>query len=48
MDEFLKISSSWTHVDARNPKNTSNKAEWVNAEGKPFGNRPVYVWGHKF
>ena len=36
-----------THVDARNPKKTSNKAEWVDAEGKPFGNRPVYLWGHR-
>ena len=48
MDEFLKISPSWTHVDARNLKKTSNKAEWVDAEGKPFGNRPVYLLGHKF
>ena len=46
-DEFLKISPSWTHVDARNPKKTSNKAKWVDAEGKPLGNRPVYLWGHK-
>ena len=45
--EFLKISSSWTNVDARNPKKTSNKAEWVDAEGKPLGNRPVYLWGQK-
>ena len=45
--EFLKISPSFTHVDARNPKKTSNKAEWVDAEGKPFGSRPVYLWGHK-
>ena len=41
--EFLKISNSWTHVDARNPKKTSNKAEWVDAEGEPFGDRPVYL-----
>merc|ERR1712019_208526 len=41
-DEFLKISPFWTHVDARNPKKSSNKAEWVDAEGKPLGNRPVY------
>ena len=48
-DEFLKISSSWTHVDARNPvnKKTSNKAEWIDAEDKPLGNRPVYLWGQK-
>ena len=45
--EFLKISSSWTHVDARNPKKTANKAEWVDAEGKPLGNRPVYLSGQK-
>ena len=48
-DEFRKISglSSWTHVDARNPKKTDNQAEWVDAEGKPLGNRPVYLKGHK-
>ena len=46
-DEFLKISPSWTHVDARNPKKTSIKAEWVDAEGKPLGNRPVYLRGQK-
>ena len=45
--EFLKISPSWTHVDARNPKKTANKAEWVDAENKPLGNRPVYLAGHK-
>ena len=44
-DEFFKISPFWTHVDARNPKKSSNKAEWVDAEGKPLGNRPVYLWG---
>ena len=48
LDAFLKISPSWTHVDARNPKRTSNKAEWVDAEGKPLGKRPVYLWGHNF
>ena len=47
-DEFLKISPSWTHVDARNPKQTSNKAEWIDAEDKPLGNRPVYPRGQKF
>ena len=42
-DEFLKISGPmWTNVDARNPKQTSNRAEWVDAEDKPLGNRPVY------
>ena len=47
-DQFLKISPSWTHVDARNPKKTSNKTEWVDAEGKPLGNRAVYLSGQKF
>ena len=42
-DEFLKLSPSFTHVDARNPKKTSNKAEWVDAEGIPLGTRPVYL-----
>ena len=46
--QFLKISPSWTHVDARNPNKTANKADWVDAEGKPLGTRPVYLWGHKF
>ena len=46
--EFLKLSPSWTNVDARNPKKTSNEAEWVDAEGKPLGNRPVYLRGQKF
>ena len=46
-DEFLKLSPYWTNVDARNPKKTSNKAEWVDAEGKPLGNRPVYLRGQK-
>ena len=46
-DEFLKISLSWTNVDARNPKKTANKADWVDAEDKPLGNRPVYLTGHK-
>ena len=44
-DEFLKISSYWTNVDARNPKKTVNYAEWVDAEDKPFGNRSVYLRG---
>ena len=47
-DEFLKISSAWTHVDARNPKKTANKAEWIDAEGKPLGNRPVYARGQHY
>ena len=47
-DEFLKISTIFTHVDARNPKTTSNKDEWVDAEGKPLCNRPVHQRGHKF
>ena len=49
-DEFLKISGPnvWTNVDARNPKQTSNKAEWVDAEDKLLGNRPVYLRGQKF
>ena len=47
LDKFRKISPSWTHVDARNPLKTSNKTEWVDAEGKPLGNRPVYLMGHK-
>ena len=48
-DEFLKISGRmWTHVDARNPKQTSNRAEWVDAEDKPLGNRPVYSRGQNF
>ena len=44
-DEFLKISSAWTNVDARNPKKTVNYAEWVDAEDKPFGSRSVYLRG---
>ena len=46
-DEFLKISPSYTHVDARNPEKTTNKTKWVDAEGKPLGNRPVYLRGQK-
>ena len=46
--EFIKISGgTWANVDARNPKKTDNKAEWVDAEGKPLGNRPVYLMGQK-
>ena len=48
LDEFRKIIPMFAHVDARNPKKTSNKAEWVDAEDKPLGNRPVYLMGHKF
>ena len=48
-DEFRKISGpKWTNVDARNPKWTSNKAEWIDAEYKPLGNRPVYPRGQQF
>ena len=47
-DEFRKISPFWTNVDARNPKKTADKTEWVDAEGKPLGNRPVYLRGQKF
>ena len=46
-NEFLKISPLFTHVDARNPKQTANQSEWVDAEGKPLGNRPVYLMGQK-
>ena len=42
------MSQTWTHVDARNPNKTSNKAEWVDAEGKPLGDRPVYLRVRKF
>ena len=49
VDEFIKIGGkTFTNVDARNPKKTSNKTEWVDAEGKPLGNRPVYLSGQKF
>ena len=44
IDEFKGL----THVDARNPKKTANKAEWVDAENKPLGDRPVYPRGHTF
>ena len=48
-EKFLKISQDkWTNVDARNPKKTANKAEWVDAEGKPLGSRPVNLRSHKF
>ena len=44
LDEFQKISGGlWTHVDARNPRSTSHKALWEDAEGKPLGSRPVYL-----
>ena len=33
----------WANADARNPMKTSNKSEWVDAEGKPLGNRAVYL-----
>ena len=47
-DQFIKIAnrnykgSQWIIVDARNPKKTDNKADWVDAENKPLGDRPVY------
>ena len=46
-DEFLKISPYWLNVDARNPKNTSDKTKWVDAEDKPLGTRPVHPKGHE-
>ena len=47
VDEFVKIGGkTWTNVDARNPKKTANKAEWVDAENKPLGDRPVHSWVH--
>ena len=48
-DEFIKIGGKTdTNVDARNPKKTSNRAEWVDAEDKPLGIRPVYLRCHKY
>ena len=42
-DELIKIvGNTWINVDARNPKKAANKAGWVDAEGKPLGDRPVY------
>ena len=38
-----KFYNVWANADARNPKKTSNKSEWVDAEGKPLGNRAVYL-----
>ena len=46
--EFRKLSPSWTNVDARNPMKSSNKAEWVDADGEPLLYRPVYLKGHRF
>ena len=45
LDAFRKTSSQATHshVDARNPMKTDNKSEWVDAEDKPLGDRPVYL-----
>ena len=48
LDEFRKISPSWTNVDGRNPKKTANRSEWIDAEGKPLGSRPVYQRGHNY
>ena len=39
---------NWANVDAHNPKQTAHKEEWVDAEFKPLGNRPVYLRGQKF
>ena len=48
-NEYMKIGGKdWTNVDARNPKKTSNKTEWVDAEGKPLGNRLVYLRDQEF
>ena len=38
-----KFYNVWMNADARNPIKTSNKSEWVDAEGKPLGNRAVYL-----
>ena len=47
-DAYRKISSGWTHCDARNPRKAADKAEWVDAEDKPLGNRSVYLRGQKY
>ena len=49
-NEFLKIMGylGVVNADAMNPKKTSNKAEWVDAENTPLGDRPVYQRGHNF
>ena len=48
-DEFIKISGKkWTHADARNPKKTANKSEWIDAENKPLGDRPIHPRGYNF
>ena len=46
-DKFFEISPFVLNVDARNPKKTANRAEWVDAEGKPLGIRLVHLRGHK-
>ena len=33
----------WIHADARNPKKTKNKSEWIDAGDKELGNRAVYL-----
>ena len=33
----------WINVDARNPKKSNKKSEWVDAVGLPLGNRAVYL-----
>ena len=41
---FIRIGGfAYTNVDARNPKKTDNRKEWIDAEGKPLGNKPVYL-----
>ena len=50
-DEFVKIfdgQNPWINAGATNPKKTSNKAEWVDAENKPLGDRPVHQRGYIF
>ena len=49
-DEFVKIPANWisANADARNPKKTADRYEWVDAENKPLRDRPVHQRGHKF
>ena len=39
----FKPNNVWMNVDARNPKKTNEKSEWIDAEGKQLGNRAVYL-----
>ena len=39
----FKPNNLWMNADARNPKKTNEKSEWVDAEGKQLGNRAVYL-----